>query len=538
MIGQFIQRLHQGVAPERSMANGGGSSGGSSGTPYYANQDRLFGTNADISQALYNQYASLAPGYLQNSLDMTNEAMDGTLANRMRQQAGNDAQASMGAALDGNNRNMQRYGMGMSANRLASEGNRNAIMGAGLKSAAMNQAGSAAEEMKWNRNAGAYGQIAGMGTGAMQGMQASGSGYGSMANAQNANAAANAAGYGKFGSSIASGMLFKADGGEVKKPGLKLAQGAYVRGSQSVVKPAGYRQQVLALPTVDWRSQPTSGGENGGKVNPFMATLSGAAPLLIGAGLKEYGRPLANEGWQAAKGFYNEMTAPHASEFTVPEQTFDTSEYDIGWDGGNTEYTWADGGEVPKRGLHLASGGDVDPLPEVRGTANPESGPRSVGSRSRGVTPTQGLGMANTAKNLFNWGKKGYNAYTKVGAQNSLNSASASGGQQAAIDYGMATGVGTEAMSNGTVSALGEGGVNAGSEQAATLAAQDAAVEGTNTSATGAAGSSMLGGNWGGAAISGAINAMQAQYTPNDPDGFGTYTPDYRHAVGSGVLSY
>ena len=70
----------------RRLFKGGG--GGSSGTPYYAQQDRLFGTQADISQQLYNQYASLAPTYLSNTHGMVDDAMDGTLANQMRQKAG------------------------------------------------------------------------------------------------------------------------------------------------------------------------------------------------------------------------------------------------------------------------------------------------------------------------------------------------------------------------------------------------------------------------------------------------------------------
>ena len=35
--------------------------GGGSGAPYYANQDKLFGTQADIATNLYNQYAAYAP---------------------------------------------------------------------------------------------------------------------------------------------------------------------------------------------------------------------------------------------------------------------------------------------------------------------------------------------------------------------------------------------------------------------------------------------------------------------------------------------
>lgn len=250
--------------PRRLFKGGGGSSG----TPYYAQQDRLFGTQADISQQLYNQYASLAPTYLSNTYGMVDDAMDGTLANQMREQAGNNATSTMGAALDANNRNMQRYGMGFNANRLLTENNRNAIMGAAQKAGAMNQASIAAEDQKWNRNAGAYGQIAGMGTGAMSGMGSAGAGYGNMAAQSNANSMANAQGFGRFGSAIAGIGMGYAKGGEVKCN--KFASGAYVR------KPF-----VNHLKPIDWRNMPTTeqgGGNGGGSAIGSMAMS--AAPIL------------------------------------------------------------------------------------------------------------------------------------------------------------------------------------------------------------------------------------------------------------------
>lgn len=257
----------------RRLFKGGG--GGSSGTPYYAQQDRLFGTQADISQQLYNQYSSLAPTYLSNTQGMVDDAMDGTLANQMREQAGNNATSTMGAALDANNRNMQRYGMGFNANRLLTENNRNAIMGAAQKAGAMNQASIAAEDQKWNRNAGAYGQIAGMGTGAMSGVGSAAAGYGNMGNAAQAGSMANAQGFGKFGSAIAGIGMGYAKGGEVKCN--KFASGAYVR------KPF-----VNHLKPIDWRNMPVTEPGGGNGVGSAIGSVAmGAAPILAAMAVKD-----------------------------------------------------------------------------------------------------------------------------------------------------------------------------------------------------------------------------------------------------------
>ena len=257
----------------RRLFKGGG--GGSSGTPYYAQQDRLFGTQADISQQLYNQYSSLAPTYLSNTMGMVDDAMDGTLGRQMREQAGNNATSTMGAALDANNRNMQRYGMGFNANRLLTENNRNAIMGAAQKAGAMNQASIAAEDQKWNRNAGAYGQISGMGTGAMSGVGSAAAGYGNMGNAAQAGSMANAQGFGKFGSAIAGIGMGYAKGGEVKRN--KFASGAYVR------KPF-----VNHLKPIDWRNMPTTEQGGGNGVGSAIGSVAmGAAPIILGSLAKD-----------------------------------------------------------------------------------------------------------------------------------------------------------------------------------------------------------------------------------------------------------
>lgn len=256
----------------RRLYKGGG---GSSGTPYYAQQDRLFGAQADISQQLYNQYASLAPTYLSNTQGMVYDAMDGTLANQMRQKAGNDAAAANANALASTNRNMQRMGANFSTDRMLSEMNKSSIMGAANTAGTLNNATAAAEDMKWNRNAGAYGQIAGMGTGAMAGMGSAGAGYGNMSAQSNANSMANAQGFGKFGTAIAGIGMGYAKGGEVKRN--KFASGAYVR------KPF-----VNHLKPIDWRNMPVTEQGGGSGVGSAIGSVAmGAAPILVAMAAKD-----------------------------------------------------------------------------------------------------------------------------------------------------------------------------------------------------------------------------------------------------------
>jgi len=255
----------------RSLNKGGGG-GGSSGTPYYGNMDRLYGAQSQAAEYMLNNSMPYIPGYMENSSKMVGDAMDGTLSSQMRQQAGNNATATMGAALSANDRNMQRYGMGFSADRLLSEGNKNAIMGAASKAGAMNDAAAKAEDMKWNRNAGALGQATGMGTGAMQSTGSAASGYGAAAGQMQGYDALNSAGYGKFGGAIAANA-FK-DGGSVGKPGLHLAIGG------------------TANPWTTWQnnnpiktSAPNNGGGSG--LSDAVGSIAmGAAPIIAGKGIK------------------------------------------------------------------------------------------------------------------------------------------------------------------------------------------------------------------------------------------------------------
>lgn len=384
MIGHFLQKLHQGLDPARSMMNKGG--GGGSSTPYYAQQDRLFGTQADIAQNLYNQYAAMAPTFLANTTNMVDDAMDGTLAMQMRERAGNDAAAANGASWGAMNRNMQRMGGGFSTDRMLSEANKNSVMGAANMSGALNNATQAAEDAKWNRNAGAYGQIAGMGTGAMQGMGSAASGYGNMANSANINQMANAQGFGKFGSAIAG-------------IGMGYAKGGYIDGQfKRHYADGGDVQPVVVLPPPEPDIQSAPAASRFVNALQQIDSTASAAP----SGYNIMGRVMG-----MIRGL-DRQDAP-AETTTAPSS-------------GLPFIRRANGGEV-KPGLKLASGSYVrtpfvNHLKPVDWRNQPTSGPGftgtstgdALGMMAMGMVP--GLGML-AVKDLLKGDKSTIRGWTK-----------------------------------------------------------------------------------------------------------------------------
>ena len=239
--------------------------GGGGDQAYYANMDKLYGEQARAAGFMLNQSMPYLPTYMSNSSQMVKEAMNGTLASQMRTQAANDMSGSIQTGIDAANRNAQRYGIGMSQSRLLDESNRNAVLGAAQKAGAMNNATAAAEDMKWNRNAGALGQATGMGTGAMDSMGSAARGYGSAAATVGQNSAMNAAGYGQFGATMAKG-LFAADGGYIRAP--KLAAGGDAWAAYKDANPVRVRKF------------------KGGSGSPAVMIAAGVAPLAVGKGLR------------------------------------------------------------------------------------------------------------------------------------------------------------------------------------------------------------------------------------------------------------
>lgn len=66
----------------RMTLEGGSGGGGNSGTPYYANMDRLYGAQSQAAEYMLNTAMPNIPQYTANSNKMVTEAMDGTLSAR------------------------------------------------------------------------------------------------------------------------------------------------------------------------------------------------------------------------------------------------------------------------------------------------------------------------------------------------------------------------------------------------------------------------------------------------------------------------
>ena len=297
--------------------------GSSSNNGYYANQDKLLGVQADIATNMYNQYAEYAPQYLANSAAMVDEANSGALEQRMRTRAAADSGAAAARERAATARQLTSMGVNPNDPRFAG-GLRTVELGNAANQAnAMNSASWQAEDQKWNRNANAYGQIAGMGSGAMQGLSSAASGYGQMAGSmQNANNAAMA-GYGQFGAAVGSGMM-KANGGYVDEGAVYLA--------------AGGLASPIQMPRLgDWRNQATGGVQNGpGLDQAAMAVAMPVAGRLAGEGLKSAGKA-GLKAFQNSS-FMTQAPAPVADAIgqKVGEKVADAATQEIGEKAGET----------------------------------------------------------------------------------------------------------------------------------------------------------------------------------------------------------
>lgn len=260
----------------RRLFKGGG--GGSSGTPYYSNMDALYGQQARAAGYMLDSSMPFIPTYMANSSQMVNEAMNGTLASKLRQTAGNDAAAANGASWSTANRNMQRMGANFSTDRMLSEMNKNSIMGAANMSGALNQATLGAEDMKWNRNAGAFGQATGMSSGAMSTLGSAAGGYGAAGANMMANDSANASGMGAFGAQMAKGIM-AAGGGYIDGESRRVVDGKGAKLSAGGDPWAAYKAANPVGTSANQRRGPGLSGQ-------LMQVAGGAAPILVGAGLK------------------------------------------------------------------------------------------------------------------------------------------------------------------------------------------------------------------------------------------------------------
>jgi len=272
---------HFDMLPERAFQRVGGrmtlegGSGGGGSQAYYGNMDQLYGVQAQAAQYMLDNSMPYIPEYLSNSNQMVNEAMNGSLDKRLRGIAEQDALTSAAQATEANNQNLARYGVNPNSGAFVDAGLKTSVMNAANTTAAKNRVGEFVEGQKWNRNAGALGQVTGMGMGSMESLGGTARGYGAAGNSMMGNESLNAAGYGKFGAAVASNA-FK-DGGKVdktNKPGLHLAAGG-----------------TSSNPWASWKNnnpiQTTNQNNNGGGTGDALGAVAlGAAPIVLGKGMK------------------------------------------------------------------------------------------------------------------------------------------------------------------------------------------------------------------------------------------------------------
>ena len=252
--------------------------GGGSGTPYYANQDKLFGTQADIATNLYNQYAAYSGQPLQGMANMVSDATSGDYTNRMRGLAGTDAAAAAGMERAATERQMASMGVNPNDPRFSGALRATALGNAANLAAAKNKATQYGDDMAWARSQDFYNSLAGMPSQSASMLASSASGYGQMGNAMQQQSNANMAGYGQFGAQIA-GSMFKADGGYIDEP--RFALGGSVAGQAGGMPQLG-----------NWRDRPS-----GFKMDDMSAgdkVMAVASPIAMQAGANALGKHVIN----------------------------------------------------------------------------------------------------------------------------------------------------------------------------------------------------------------------------------------------------
>ncbi len=154
---------------------------------------------------------------MNNLSTLTNQSMDGTLGQTLRNQAGANAAVAQSTAQNDLLRSLGSVGGGIdpTTSRGADIMANASLEGAKQRIGAMNQAGFAAEDQKWQRNAALTGLASGQGAQAVQGMGQLSGQLSANRNAANANDAQALAGLGQ-GAMYLGSKLFNR-GGLVRK---------------------------------------------------------------------------------------------------------------------------------------------------------------------------------------------------------------------------------------------------------------------------------------------------------------------------------
>lgn len=263
----LIPNKHAGDTHDgRRLYNSGGGSGGSGEREATPEEKRLWAAQAASLEGL-NQIAvpNLETG-MNNLGAMTNEAMDGTLGNRLRTQALNDVNVSLGTSANDVLRSMGGYGTNFNPNRAADTAMQWGLGAAKQRAGAANMATMGAEDLKWGRNAALTGLASGQGAQAVSGMgnlasqiTADRNNANNMAMQQQSSNMQGLVGLGSIGA-----YMMKKDGGEVR-----LADGGGLR----PYKPVSIKLSPWSFQDSGTPAQPDSG---------MMQTVAGVATPIMG----------------------------------------------------------------------------------------------------------------------------------------------------------------------------------------------------------------------------------------------------------------
>ena len=250
--------------------------GGGGGQVYYENQDKLFGTQADIATNLYNQYAAYAPQVLGGLSGMVQDAQSGQYTRDQRNRAEADALSAAAQQRAATERSLQSMGVNPNDPRYASSLRATELGNAANVAAMKNAAGQRGDDMTWARSQDFYNSLAGMPSQSASMLASAGSGYGQMGNAMQQQSNANMQGYGQFGAQIAGGV-FKADGGYIDEP--RFALGGAVGG--------------VSMPKLgDWRARPS--GFQMDEMSAGDKVMAVATPIAMHAGANALGKHVVN----------------------------------------------------------------------------------------------------------------------------------------------------------------------------------------------------------------------------------------------------
>lgn len=261
------------TATGKRIYGGGGSGGGSGQRDATMEERRLWDAQASSLEQMNAVAMPMLTTGMGNMGVMANEAMDGTLSSRLRNMAGVDASQAMGQGLAAASRGLERYGSTMNPNALGATMNAAGLEGAKMKSNAMNMANTAAEDVKWQRNAALTSLASGQGSSSVSGMGSLAGQIGQSRQASNAAAANEQASNNQALAGLGMGLaqVMKADGGEIR-----LASGG---GVQSFQRPSSFQ----SAPRVGGFDS-TKEDEDGGGI---MATLQ---PVLTPLAIQEAGK--------------------------------------------------------------------------------------------------------------------------------------------------------------------------------------------------------------------------------------------------------